>query len=256
MAGTGNAQSQNLNLTEDEVNKFRSFVSQKSTQGRGVRTLDKIENFFNPKRDEKDLNLEYDIMRSENGFVEVLPVRMFILSVAMWVSLIVSVPILWYTQQRFYKRLPDADQSGDNEAWYNSSTALMSISMVFIVLLAFLYLRNFGRKGFVASRSNVAKLGAKINSKIYADASGKAYYTHASVGMQKLAAAATSATMEGLAGFHADEARRAQENAQRAREEGLIQGQEEGLQKYSSGASDDTTFQNNDFYSGSSPSSG
>lgn len=226
-----NQQRQNERYSQEQV---RQIIREQRNQG----TLDKIENFFNPKRDEKDLNLEYDIMRSENGFVEVLPVRMFILSVAMWVSLIVSVPILWYTQQRFYKRLPDADQSGDNEAWYNSSTALMSISMVFIVLLAFLYLRNFGRKGFVASRSNVAKLGAKINSKIYADASGKAYYTHASVGMQKLAAAATSATMQGLAGFHADEARRAQENAERAREEGLIQGQEEGLQKYSPGNTD------------------
>lgn len=200
--------------------------------------LNRIENIFNPKRDaKKDPNLEYDIMRSENGFVEVLPVRMFILSVAMWVSLIVSVPILWYTQERFYKRLPDADQSGDNEAWYNSSTALMSISMVFIVLLAFLYLRNFGRKGFIASRSNVAKLGAKINSRLYADASGEAYYQHARVGMQNLAAAATEATYKGLGDFHENEAQRARDNVEQAREKAeerrLIEGQAREEQSYS-----------------------
>ena len=73
-----------------------------------------FEKTFLPSADKHGL-LEFDIMREENGFVEVLPMGMFYLSIVMWIFLIVSVPLLWYTQQKFYRSLPGSDQSGDNK---------------------------------------------------------------------------------------------------------------------------------------------
>ena len=181
---------------------------------------EKFEKTFLPSADKHGL-LEFDIMREENGFVEVLPMGMFYLSIVMWIFLIVSVPLLWYTQQKFYRRLPGSDQSGDNKSWYDISTAMMSVSMFFLGVLALLYLRNYGKKSFDASRTNVARLGAKINSRVYADASGKAFYKHANQSLKTLADSATAATNAGLADFHRGEADRAESNQRSYEQAGL-----------------------------------
>ena len=185
---------------------FREATIEESTSRDIETNWEKFKGIFSG--DKKDPGLEFDIMKSENGFVEIIPTYMFILSTFMWIFLIVGVPFLWYTQRRFYDRLSASEQESNGD-YYSASMGLMVVSMIFLVSLSILYLYNYGKKSFIASRTNVARLGARINSKLYGDASGSAYYRHAAVGMTHLAQSATNATNAGLMNYHIGEAVRA-----------------------------------------------